>query len=647
MSARARRAAAVVVALMTFAAPSAWAVGSSTVQVTTVSGRSVEMLMSFDSTGVPSSSAEPTATVTIDGRELPAEVRPVTHEQVPQLAVLVMDASGSMAGSRLKTAKSAATTFIEALPPGVDVALVSFNDTSDVVSAPTADRAKVIAGVNGIRANGGTTLYDAIEKALPLAPKGSQTRIIVLSDGKDTASAATLEDVKVSAKADGVPIDVISLRPTPEELATLREVSGASGGQVRTASTADGLLTAFSSASESFGTQVSLIVDIPPDMNASGRPATTSLHLADAAFTASTRLPKNPSLEAVSATPSATAKAQETLPVKATPVSSQPPRALVPWLMALVVGGAVLAIWLLVMRVRQRTVARRRIDQVLSYQTSSGADRNSSAGGSAPSGALAQLDKVLVRGRGYRTTRNGLAAAGVGFSPAVWLLLRLGIVAVLIVALSVFFGSFLMGLVLGGAFGWLLTRIWLSSRAAKRRKEFTDELPDFLTLLASGLRAGLSFNSALDSAAVEGRGEVGRQIRRALSEVQLGAQLDKALMDCADRMDSDDLRWTVMAVGIQREVGGNLSTILDTSAATVRARQELAREVRTLTAEGKLSAYVLVALPLGVFAFLLVFRREYISVLWSTTFGLVMLGAVAVLILLGWLWMRVLVRVQV
>jgi tight adherence protein B len=119
------------------------------------------------------------------------------------------------------------------------------------------------------------------------------------------------------------------------------------------------------------------------------------------------------------------------------------------------------------------------------------------------------------------------------------------------------------------------------------------------------------------------------------------------LMDCADRMDSDDLRWTVMAVGIQREVGGNLSTILDTSAATVRARQELAREVRTLTAEGKLSAYVLVALPLGVFAFLLVFRREYISVLWSTTFGLVMLGAVAVLILLGWLWMRVLVRVQV
>jgi tight adherence protein B len=364
-------------------------------------------------------------------------------------------------------------------------------------------------------------------------------------------------------------------------------------------------------------------------------------------FSASTKLPKATSLEAVGSTPTAAPAGQEKLPVEATSVSSQPPQELVPWLMALVVGGAVLAVCLLVMRVRQRNVARRRIDQVLSYQTSSGTDRNSSTGGSAPRGALASLDERLAKSRGYRTTRNGLAAADVVFTPAAWLLLRLAIVAVLIIALSVFFGSFLMGLVLGGAFGWLLTRIWLSSRAAKRRKEFTDELPDFLTLLASGLRAGLSFNSALDSAAVEGRGEVGRQIRRALSEVQLGAQLDKALMDCADRMDSEDLRWTVMAVGIQREVGGNLSTILDTSAATVRARQELAREVRTLTAEGKLSAYVLVALPLGVFAFLLVFRREYISVLWSSTLGLIMLSAVAVLILLGWLWMRVLVRVKV
>jgi tight adherence protein B len=407
------------------------------------------------------------------------------------------------------------------------------------------------------------------------------------------------------------------------------------------------LLTAFSSASDSFGSQVSVIVDIPPDMNASGKPARTSLQVGDSVFSASTKLPKATSLEAVGSTPTAAPAGQEKLPVEATSVSSQPPQELVPWLMALVVGGAVLAVCLLVMRVRQRNVARRRIDQVLSYQTSSGTDRNSSTGGSAPRGALASLDERLAKSRGYRTTRNGLAAADVVFTPAAWLLLRLAIVAVLIIALSVFFGSFLMGLVLGGAFGWLLTRIWLSSRAAKRRKEFTDELPDFLTLLASGLRAGLSFNSALDSAAVEGRGEVGRQIRRALSEVQLGAQLDKALMDCADRMDSEDLRWTVMAVGIQREVGGNLSTILDTSAATVRARQELAREVRTLTAEGKLSAYVLVALPLGVFAFLLVFRREYISVLWSSTLGLIMLSAVAVLILLGWLWMRVLVRVKV
>jgi tight adherence protein B len=193
----------------------------------------------------------------------------------------------------------------------------------------------------------------------------------------------------------------------------------------------------------------------------------------------------------------------------------------------------------------------------------------------------------------------------------------------------------------------VLTNMWLRSRAERRRKAFSNELPDFLLLLASGLRAGLSFTSALDSAAAEGPGEVGRQMRRALGEVQLGAQLDEALTACAERMDNEDLRWTVTALSIQREVGGNLSTILEAAAESIKARYALRREVATLSAEGKLSAYVLVALPLGIFAFLALFRRDYIATLWSTPMGLVMLVAIAVLILVGWVWMRSIVRIKV
>jgi tight adherence protein B len=229
----------------------------------------------------------------------------------------------------------------------------------------------------------------------------------------------------------------------------------------------------------------------------------------------------------------------------------------------------------------------------------------------------------------------------------VWLLVRLGVGLVIFILAMFLVGSFLLSLLIAVAAGWLLTRMWLGSRVSKRQKAFADELPDFLLLLASGLRAGLSFTSALDSAAEEGKGEVARQMRRALGEVQLGAQLDDALNDCAERMDSEDLRWTVTALSIQREVGGNLSTILESAADTIKQRFALRREVATLSAEGRLSAYILIALPLGVLAFLTLFRRDYIAALWQSTIGLVMLGTIVVLIFAGWMWMRAIVRIKV
>lgn len=208
-------------------------------------------------------------------------------------------------------------------------------------------------------------------------------------------------------------------------------------------------------------------------------------------------------------------------------------------------------------------------------------------------------------------------------------------------------GSLILSLVVGGLVGWFSTLGWIRSRRTARRRMFSDDLPDFLMLLASGLRAGLSFNNALESAASDGKGEVGRQMRRALRAVQVGVPLDTALMDCAERMDSEDLRWTVTALSIQQQVGGNLSTILDAAARTIRARHELRREVSTLSAEGRLSAYILVALPVLVFCFLAVFRPEYISKLWLDPLGLIMLVGLSLSMLAGWMWMRVVVRIEV
>ncbi len=166
-------------------------------------------------------------------------------------------------------------------------------------------------------------------------------------------------------------------------------------------------------------------------------------------------------------------------------------------------------------------------------------------------------------------------------------------------------------------------------------------------LIASALRSGLSFLQALDSTATDGQGEVSRQIRRATREVQMGSTIEQALTRVADRMESDDLRWTVTAVAIQREVGGNLSNVLDTAAATVKSRAELRREVRTLSAEGKLSGWVLAALPVGLFLYMLLANRKYVAWFWTETAGIIALVFIGVIFTAGFLWMRRIVRIEV
>ena len=144
---------------------------------------------------------------------------------------------------------------------------------------------------------------------------------------------------------------------------------------------------------------------------------------------------------------------------------------------------------------------------------------------------------------------------------------RLGLAAVVLILLfAILMGNLLFAMIVGGLIGWVGTSWYIGSRETKRRKAFETELPDFLLLIASSLRSGLSFSQALESTAAEGPGQVSRQMRRALSEHQMGMPIEEALMRAANRMESDDLRWTVTALKIQREVGGNLSNILETAA---------------------------------------------------------------------------------
>lgn len=647
-SGRARLMIAIGIAGMAFAAmiasisAPALAATDPGLEVTQVDGRTIDLVMTLDSEASISPEALTASSLEVEGVVFPAESRLVVAQgDGPNTAMLVLDTSGSMQGDRIDAARKAATSFVDALPEGVAVGLVTFSDEARVVVAPTDDRAAVIGAIDSVTPDGSTALFDSIPAALGTLVTGAKARLILLSDGEDTASSSSLSSVSRAAKRAGVPIDVVALAPTPEQLTLLTGLADASGGRLWAATESGALLGAFLEASRSFGAKAFLTATLPDDVNGQGRPVTATVVVGSLEFTGGTTLPTSSSLAVIEPVDVAT----PAVAIAAVEPAGGPSRT--PILLALLAAACVLAFGWVVVRSKRTAEADRRLDQLLNYRTGVRPSGDPRKGEPSHRSRVQAIDDLLARNKGYRKSEELLAAAAVNLTPGGWLVIRVAVSVALMIVVGLLTSAFILSVIVGGLAGWLVTIAWISSRRSARRRMFSDDLPDFLMLLASGLRAGLSFNNSLESAASEGKGEVGRQMRRALRAVQVGVPLDTALMDCAERMDSEDLRWTVTALSIQQQVGGNLSTILDAAARTIRARHELRREVRTLSAEGRLSAYILVALPVLVFCFLAVFRPEYISKLWLDPLGLVMLIGLSLSMLAGWMWMKAVVRIEV
>jgi Flp pilus assembly protein TadB len=212
---------------------------------------------------------------------------------------------------------------------------------------------------------------------------------------------------------------------------------------------------------------------------------------------------------------------------------------------------------------------------------------------------------------------------------------------------TLLFQNLILGIIFGAGIVWLGFNAIISNITTKQKLKFSMELPELLNILASALRAGLTLQQGLEAYASDSKSEVAREIRRAIGEIRVGTPIDEALMGVAKRMNSEDLEWAVTALSIQRVVGGSMATILTTTYETVKARSEIRREVRTLAAEGKLSAYVLMALPIGIFLFLLLTRREYVSAFWTNPMGYVLMAFVGVSMTFGWIWMKKIVEIKI
>jgi tight adherence protein B len=191
---------------------------------------------------------------------------------------------------------------------------------------------------------------------------------------------------------------------------------------------------------------------------------------------------------------------------------------------------------------------------------------------------------------------------------------------------------------MGGAFLAALPFLWLKKRKQKRIKKFVEAMPEAVELIGRALRAGHGLASGLHLVAEEMRGPIADEFNRVFEEQNLGIPVELALRNMADRIPVMDVRFFVIAIIIQRATGGDLAEVLDKIGRLIRQRYELLGHVKALTAEGRLSGIVLLALPPGLLAFLSFTNYPYISPLFTTSVGTKMLAITAGLQLLG-AWM--------
>ncbi|HWM32720.1 MAG TPA: type II secretion system F family protein [Pseudolysinimonas sp.] len=264
---------------------------------------------------------------------------------------------------------------------------------------------------------------------------------------------------------------------------------------------------------------------------------------------------------------------------------------------------------------------------------------------------LGATERALQDAGWYGRFGERLELAGIRMRPAsvVTLVTLVTVAAVILGAVLGIVRGLPWGLafpVVFGALALVAARAVIARTVARRRAAFAEQLDDTLQLIASGLRAGLSLPAALDAVAAEAESPTAEEFARLLNKNRIGYDLAQAIEECAERMDSDDLAWTAQAVAIHREVGGNLGEVLDHVGETIRERNQIRRQIRTLSAEGRISANVLIALPIGIALVLAVISPDYISLFVTTPVGMVLIGISLVLFTVGVLWLRAITRIR-
>jgi tight adherence protein B len=253
---------------------------------------------------------------------------------------------------------------------------------------------------------------------------------------------------------------------------------------------------------------------------------------------------------------------------------------------------------------------------------------------------------ALNRGLKKRPTgffnREKLEQAGLNKEPGDYLLMA-GSITLVGTVLGFFLGGLGIG-ILSLLVTPFLLYLFLNVLISRRRTKFDTQVPDTLQMFAGGLRAGHSLLRAIDAAAQENEGPMAEELSRIVNETRIGRDLGESLADVSRRTASEDFYWIAQAIEIHREVGGDLAEVLDHVGETIRDRNQVRGQVRALSAEGRISALVLMALPILMFIGLVTFNPTYARVFTTTFIGFVMLGGAIALLSVGGLWLSRIIK---
>jgi tight adherence protein B len=557
--------------------------------------------------------------------------------------VLVIDASTSMAEDALiERVKEAAHQFVDAKAATDQIAIVSFAEKVTVVEEFTTDKDVLNDAIDDIALELETSMYDAIVRASALYRDSElQPNLIVFSDGQDSTSKATQATAEAAVTAVGGTLFAIGVENSGFD--SLAEIAEETGGTATVADDPAGVGALFEDVQETLRKQYYLEYASEAETGAVPIQLTVGSDTATAEFVAG------------SSQEGAAALRPQTVQEPSGPAFFRSSAGLM-----IALGLVAVAVLVAVFSIGNSFFGNEgNLGEALQpyaegfvaapeFDTDDGGDGKGQVLVQTPllqravdaTGGFAERRGLLIKVEGM------LERANLPLRPAEALFFYLAGVAVLALLLFAVASSPIVALI-GLVVVALIPPAVLSFLANRRRKQFNTLLPDTLQLLASTLRAGYSLMQGVEAVSQEVSEPMGRELRRVVTEARLGRPLEEALDGVAIRMDSGDFAWAVMAIRIQREVGGNLAELLVTVADTMTERERLRRDVNALTAEGKISAIVLGLLPIGLGLFIYTANPGYMDPLFEETIGKIMLFGSILLAFFGFWWMKKTIEIDI